>query len=77
MQRISVSLNSLIYISMALSVFFAMTAAGDRYNLDFVDAVIMSIYFQAIALLSLGYTLRSIKPDEIDFDVYKNDAAIA
>lgn len=76
-QHISVSLNSLIYISMALSVFFAMTAAGDRYNLDFVDAVIMSIYFQAIALLSLGYTLRSIKPDEIDFDVYKDDAAAA
>jgi hypothetical protein len=73
-QTISVSLNSLIYISMAMSVFFAMTAAGDRYNLDFLDAVIMSIYFQAIALLSLGYTLRSIKPDEIDFDVYKNDA---
>jgi hypothetical protein len=74
-QHISVSLNSLLYISMAMSVFFTMTAAGDRYNLDFIDATILSIYFQAIALLSLGYTLRSIKPDEIDFDVYKNDAA--
>jgi len=76
-RQISVSLNSFVYISMALSVFFAVTAAGDRYNLDFVDAAIMSVYFQAIALLSLGYALRSIKPGEIDFDVYKNDAAAA
>lgn len=76
-QRISVSLKSLLYVSMALSVFIAIVAADDIYNLDFIDAAIMSVYFQAIALLSLGYTLRSIKPDEIDFDVYKNDATTA
>jgi len=75
-QRISVNLKSLLYVSMALSVFIAITAADDMYSLDFIDAVIMSVYFQGIALLSLGYTLNSIKPDEIDFDVYRNDAAI-
>jgi len=74
-QRISVSLKSLLYVSMVMSVFIAITAADDMYNLDFLDAAMMSVYFQAIALLSLGYTLRSVKPDEIDFDVYKNDAA--
>ena len=74
-QRISVSLKSLLYVSMALSVFIAITAADDMYSLDFIDAVIMSVYFQGVALLSLGYTLNSIKPDEIDFDVYRNDAA--
>ena len=76
-QRLSVSLKSLLYVSMALSVFIAITAADDMYSLDFIDAVIMSVYFQAIALLSLGYTLRSIKPGEIDFDVYKSDTATA
>ncbi len=29
------------------------------------------------AVLSLGYTLRNINPDDIDFDVYRNDAATA
>ncbi len=77
MQRISVSLKSVLYVSMALSVFIAMTAADDLYSLDSVDAVIMSVYFQVIAVLSLGYTLRNINPDEINFDVYKNDAATA
>ncbi len=76
-QRISVHLKSLFYVSMALSVFIAITAADDVYNLDAVDALIMSVYFQAIALLSLGYTLRNLKLDEIDFDVYKNDVAAA
>ena len=76
-QRISVSLKSLIYVSMALSVFIAITAADDVYNVDAVDALIMSVYFQSIALFSLGYTLRNLKLDEIDFDVYKNDAAVA
>ena len=76
-QRISVNLKSLIYVSMALSVFIAITAADDVYNLDAVDAVIMSVYFQAITLLSLGYTLRNLTLDEIDFDVYKNDVTAA
>lgn len=74
-QRISVSLKSLVYVSMVLSVFIAITAADDLYNLDFINALMMSIYFQAIAVLSLGYMLRNIKPDEINFDVYKNGAA--
>ncbi len=74
-QRISVSLKSLLFVSMALSVFIAVTAADDIFDLAFIEAVIMSVYFQAIAVLSLGYSLQNIKLDEIDFDVYKNGAA--
>ncbi len=76
-QRMSVNLKSMIYVSMALSVFIAITAADDAYNLDAVDAVIMSVYFQAVSLLSLGYTLRNLKLDDIDFDVYKNGVTAA
>jgi len=76
-QRMSVNLKSMLYVSMALSVFIAITAADDAYNLDAVDAVIMSVYFQAVSLLSLGYTLRNLKLDDIDFDVYKNGVTAA
>jgi hypothetical protein len=72
-QRIAVSLKSLLFVSMALSVFIGMTAADDKYNLQPVEAMIMSVYFQVIALLSLGYSLSSLKTEEIDFDVYRND----
>lgn len=74
-QHMSVGLKSLLYVSMALSVFIAIAAADDLYDLDFIGATILSIYFQVIALLSLGFVMRSIDPDEIDFDVYKSDAA--
>jgi hypothetical protein len=74
-QRISVNVKSLLYISMALSLFIAVTAADDMYKLDAIDALIMSVYFQGIALLSLGYTLNNLKPDEFDFEVYKKDIA--
>jgi len=47
-QRMSVNLKSLLYFSMALSVFIAITAADNMYKLDFIEAVIMSVYFQAI-----------------------------
>jgi hypothetical protein len=62
---------------MALSLFIAFTAADDIYNMDAVDALMMSVYFQAVALLSLGFTLHNIKLEDVDFDVYKNDAAAA
>ncbi len=74
-QTISVNLKSLLLISIALSVFIAVSAADDIYNLDAFEAVIMSVYFQVIAVFSIGYSLHNIKPDEIDFEVYKNETA--
>ena len=75
-QRAAVTVKSLLYISMAMSLFIAVTAVDDLYNLDFLDAVIMSVYFQAIALVSVGIPMNNIRLEEIDFDVYKNDVAV-
>ena len=76
-QRMSIGLKSLLYVSMALSVFIAVTAADDVYRMDAIEATLLSVYFQVVALLSLGYVLSNIDPDKLDFDVYKNDAATA
>lgn len=75
-RKVAVSLTSLLYCSMALSVFFVTAAADDMYDIDFLDAILMSVYFQAIVWLSIGYLLRSIRIKDIDFDVYKNDVAV-
>lgn len=74
--KVAVSLKSMLFVSIVMSIFIAVTAADDIYKLDFIDATLMSVYFQVISLLSLGYILRSIKPEDIDFDVYKNDTAV-
>ncbi len=75
-QRATVTVKALLYISMAMSLFIAVTAVDDLYNLDFLDAVFMSVYFQAIALVSVGVPMNNIRLEEIDFEVYKSDAAI-
>ncbi len=73
-RRVKAALTSLIYVSMAMSVYSFTASADDLYNLDFIDALLMSIYFQVIVALSLGHMLHSVRPEDIDFDVYRNDA---
>ena len=72
---IKTSLNSFLYLSMAMSIFWMTQAADDLYSLDFLDATIMSLYFQLMVFLSLGRTLRNMRLEDINFDVYKNSPA--
>jgi hypothetical protein len=64
-----------IGVSMALSVFWMTQAADDLYDLAFLDATIMSIYFQVVALLSIGTLLRNMKLKDVNFEVYRDSPA--
>ena len=75
--RIAVNLKSLLYLSIAMSVFVGISAADGVYDIDFLDAALMSVYFQAIGLLSLGYTTRNVQAERTNFDVYKAEAPAA
>jgi hypothetical protein len=75
-KQISANLKSLLYVSMVLSIYFMTVAADDVYDLDFLDASLLSLYFQAIAFLSIGHMLRSLRLEDIDFEVYKSDVTI-
>jgi hypothetical protein len=74
-RHIKTSLHSFFYISMAMSVFWMTQAADDLYDLDFLDATIMSIYFQLLVLLSIGHILRNMRLEDINFDLYKEEPA--
>jgi len=74
-QRIGVELKAEVFASIAISVFFMLLAADDALHLDYLDATMISLYFQAIAFLSIGLSLRRLSLDDIDFDVYKADLA--
>ena len=71
-RHIRASLSSFLYVSITVSLFFMVTAADDVYDIDFLDAPLMSIYFQVIVFLSVGHLLRSLPLDSLNFDVYKN-----
>lgn len=76
-RQIAANLTSMVYISMAGSVFFAMHGARDVFGLGFLDATLMSVYFQAIAVLSIGHLLRNLRLEDIDFEVYRNGSAVS
>ena len=74
-RHIKTSLTSFFFVSMAMSVFWMTQAADDLYDLDFLDATIMSLYFQLLVFLSLGHSLRNMRLEDINFDLYKEKPA--
>jgi len=71
-KQIATNLNSFLYASMAMSIFFMAQVADDLIDMNFLDATLVSFYFQVITFLSLGHALRSLRLEDIDFDVYKS-----
>ncbi len=72
-RHIRTSLSSFLYISIAMSVFFIVQAIDDVYDIDYLNATLLSVYFQVIVLLSLGHVLRSQRVEDMNFDVYKEN----
>lgn len=69
-RQIRAQLTSLLLLSCALSVFFIWQSAGDALNLHDLDAPAMSLYFQMIVALFIGFMLHSVRFEDIDFEVY-------
>lgn len=76
-RHVSAALTSFAYCSIVMSLFFVVSAIDDVFDIDFLDAAVMSLYFQAVVALSLGVLLRSQPVEEINFDVYKENGATA
>lgn len=67
--------TSLLMVSIVMSVFYMIHSADQVYAMDFLDAPLMSLYFQAVILLSLSYLMHSLKLEDIDFEVYRGGPA--
>ena len=76
-QQAQVQLKSMVFVSMAVSVFFFTQAAGNVIDIGDLDAPLMSLYFLAVALLSLGYSLNRLKPENLNLEVYRSDAVVS
>ena len=72
-RHIRATLNSILYVSIAMSVFFMVMAADDVYGIDNLNATLLSIYFQVIVLLSMGHVMRNQRVEDMNFDVYKEN----
>ena len=74
-KQISLIIKTSVFTSIGISIFFMSDSAVDYFNLDYLDPLIISIYFQAIAIVGIGTIFRTTKIEDFDFDVYKSDAA--
>ena len=73
LRGMEVAVKSAVYVSMSISVFFLSLAVVKEYNLDYLDPLLMSVYFQGLAVFGLGTIFRTFQIEDIDFDVYKDD----
>jgi hypothetical protein len=71
LRHIAFATNSMVKISIIASLFFMVTSATEVFNLEHLEVIFNSIYFQVIAFFGLGSTLQAMNLDEIDFEVYK------
>ena len=72
---VSIQMKSLLFTSMALSVFFMSQAAEDVVDLGSIEASLMSVFFTTVAALSLGTALNRLKPEDLNFEVYRDTPA--
>lgn len=68
---IRLNLSVLSYVMIACSVFMGLIAFIDVYELKSSLPVVMSLFLQFLAIISMGYMLHNNRLEDIDFDVYK------
>ena len=69
---IKVTVKSLAYISIAVSIFLSVNMLIKIFDLQYLKTSVMSIYCQLILWASVGNRLKQLKLENIDFSVYKS-----
>lgn len=71
MNHIEVTVKSLVFMSIVASLFLIINGVVENYHLEYLESTIMSIYLQLIIFIGLGAALRSLRLENIDFEVYR------
>lgn len=77
LNQMKIIVKSAVYTSIAMSVFLMAMAVMDEFDMHYLQALLLSLYFQALAIFGLGTMLRSSRIEDMDFDVYRKDPAVA
>ncbi|MCB0280614.1 MAG: hypothetical protein KDD94_13985 [Calditrichaeota bacterium] len=72
-QEIEVSIHAIVYICVAMNLFYMMIPLSNYYQLNSYEPLMSSLYFQVITFASIWNRLKRLRLDEINFDVYRND----
>ncbi|TQV89657.1 hypothetical protein [Aliikangiella coralliicola] len=74
-RQIKISVSSLVLLSITMSLYFAVVAAGDKFDIESFEPSIASLYFQLIAFISIGTMVQEASMEETDFEVYREDVS--
>jgi len=75
-KQVKLTVKSLVFVSIVASAFLITFKAINEFNLDYFEPVFMSLYFQFIIFIGLGYMLRKQHIEDINFEVYKADVPL-
>ncbi len=75
MSQVKVTVSSLVYLSIATSIFNILIAAIDQFELRDILPYFTTSFLVIIGFMSLNCTLKTVPIENIDFDVYKTDNA--
>ena len=67
--QIKLIVNQMVFISIAMTIYITIVIALASLDLRSLEPMIMSLYFQLIAVVGL----RTLRIDDINFEVYKLD----
>jgi hypothetical protein len=68
---ISANLNSFVYMSLLISIYFILNKSVDAFNWQSVEIILNSLYWQFVIFLSVGSLLRGTRANDINFEVYR------
>lgn len=68
---IRTNLNSFVYTSILISVFFILNKSVDAFNWQHIEIIFNSLYWQLVISFSVGSLPRGTRLSEINFEVYR------
>lgn len=77
MRTIGVTINILVISSFMISLFLLLTQMADEFAFEVFDPVMTSFYLQLCLILGVGQTFRTVKIENVDFEVYRADPPVA
>lgn len=72
-KQAKLAVNSAVAVSIFVSLFIIAQTVVNAFDYGYIEIIINSLYFQIIAIFSIGAVMQRIKVKDIDFSVYRTD----
>lgn len=68
---IKASVGIMVFASIMMSLFLITINSVREFGLDKWEPLLMSVYFQLVAIFGIGKKIHSVKLEDVDFEVYR------